>query len=315
MKKPEKAPPSWRARVEAYISYRRGLGYGLTRVEMHLNTFARFAEDSGQQRLTLPLCLGWASTAKSQHAKMRRLTWLRGFAQYWRLFDENTEIPPRGLIECRRRRSIPHIFTEDELVTLLDAAERLLPDKTLRSATCRAVFGLLAASGLRPSEAIDLTDSDIDFEAAALFVREGKFRKDRVVPLHPSVIEELRRYRQLRDRSIEHRLVPHFFVFDGNRRSALRILNEVLYTACSNLGWHPRGDYPRHRLYDFRHSFIVRSALAIHKEGAEIDRNILSLSTYVGHANIADTYWYFTAIPELMEIAVQRFQHYVKGGK
>lgn len=315
MKTLKKAPASWRERIKAYITYRRCLGYSLARVEMHLTTFARFAEETGQQHLTLPLCISWASLAKSQHAKMRRMTWLRGFAKYWQLYDEDTEIPPLGLFECRLKRSIPHIYTEEELVVLLKAAGRLLPNNRLCSATCRMVFGLLAATGLRPSEALDLTDSDVDFEAASLFVREGKFKKERVVPLHPSVNEELRRYRKLRNRSIRNQLATHFFVFDGNRRSAQRILNEVLRTICTDLGWHPRGDYPRHRLYDFRHSFIVRSALAIYKKGADIDRSILALSTYVGHSNITDTYWYFTAIPELMEMAAKRFQHYIKGDK
>jgi integrase len=282
---------------------------------MHLTTFARFAEAEGQQKLTLSLCMSWSSLAKSQHARMRRMIYLRGFAKYLQLFEKGTEVPPLGLFEGRLRRSIPHIYSEQELATLLEESRNLFPKNRLRSATCKTALGLLAATGLRPSEAINLSDTDFDFEGACLFIREGKFRSERAVLLHPSVNKELQSYRKLRNR-ISKQPSSHFFAFDGkNSRSALRILNGALQTICKQQGWHPRGDYPRHRLYDFRHSFVVRSALAIYKKGEEIDRSVLAISTYVGHSNIADTYWYFTAIPELMEIAVQRFQRFADGGK
>lgn len=227
--------------------------------------------------------------------------------------DPTTEIPPRGLFGPAHRRLVPHIYTEAELSALLEAANGLAPERGLRPATCRCVFGLLAACGLRISEALALTCADVDLVAGVLCIREAKFHQQRLVPLHPSVTKALSTYASWRDRLVPRPTCDRFFLRDDGRAANQSGILYALQTLCEQQGWQPRGDYPHHRLHDLRHTFIVRSTLRFYEQGVDLDRAILALSTYVGHAKVSDTYWYFTGIPELMAIAAERFRCYTQG--
>ncbi len=307
---------TWMARVEAYLAYRRCHGYKLTIDETQLQSFARFADRAGaEDHLTLSLAISWARTSRSPtpFTLARRIEILRGFARFCLRDDPATEILPRGLFGPTHRRLIPHIYTEGELSRLLEAANGLAPQQGLRPITCRCVFGLLAASGLRISEALSLTHEDIDFRASIIRIREAKFHKQRLVPLHSSVMESLIEYDQQRTRLIPKPLCDRFFLRDNGQAANRAGILYALQGLCQQLGWRPRGDYTHHRLHDFRHTFIVRSVLRSYEQGADIDRAVLALSTYVGHANVSDTYWYFTGIPELMAIATKRFEQYAQG--
>lgn len=310
------ASVSWQSRAEAYLVYRRSLGFKLTIVETQLKAFARFADEiGGQDRLTMALAEQWActSTRQSPLTWARRIEVLRCFARFCLRFEPATEIPPRELFGPAHRRLVPHIYTEDELVALLEAADHLSPPNGLRPATCRTVFGLLAASGLRISEALALTRTDVDLDAGVLCIHEAKFNKRRLVPLHPSTVKSLRAYAKLRDQKEMCPASEHFFLRDDGQPANQPGLLYALQALCRQLGWRPRGDHAHHRLHDFRHTFIVRSILRFYQQGIDVDRAVLALSTYVGHAKVSDTYWYITGIPELMAIAAERFHRYAKG--
>jgi integrase/recombinase XerD len=304
---------SWTRRVEAYVAYRRDLGFALKIDEKILLQFARFAEKMGHKdRLNVALATQWARISKSQAPITwgRRLDVLRGFAKYCQRFEADTEVPPQNLFGPTHRRLVPHIYTDAEILALLAAADNLLPINGLRPATCRTIFGLLASSGLRISEAVGLTRADVDLSAGVLTIREAKFHKSRLVPLHTTVTAALRSYAQLRDRIVSKPNSEHFFLLDNGKPANQRTILYALHQLCKKLGWQPRGDYSHHRLHDLRHTFIVRSTLGFYQQGIDIDRAVLALSTYVGHAKVADTYWYFTGIPELMDIAAERFHQY-----
>lgn len=306
---------NWMSRVDAYLDYRRSHGYKLTIDGSQLQSFARFADQAqAQEHLTVALATAWARTSKSQNAFTfaRRLETLRGFARFCQREDPQTEIPPRGLLGSAHRRLVPHIYTEDELRQLLDTARVLEPRNGLRAASCWCIFGLLAASGLRISEALALTHKDIDLKAGTLHIQEAKFNKQRIVPLHSSVVEALVEYNQRRNRLTQRPICDKFFLRDDGKGVNQRGVRYALQCLCKQLGWQPRGDYPHHRLHDFRHTFIVHSVLNAYRQGSDIDRAVLALSNYVGHAKVSDTYWYFTGIPELMVIAAQRFEHYAQ---
>ena len=188
---------SWMARVEAYLAYRRCHGFELTIDATQLQSFARFADGIATDgHLTVPLAVAWAQTSqrKTSFTWARRIEILRGFACFCQREDPATEVPPRSLFGSSHRRLVPHIYTEAELCTLLDATRGLAPTEGLRPATCRCVFGLLAATGLRIGEALCLTAPDVDLERGVLHVREAKFHQQRLVPLHPSVTGSLRVY-------------------------------------------------------------------------------------------------------------------------
>lgn len=309
------APAPWKARVAAYLAHRRAHGFELAFADGQLQAFARFADVQGPApHLIVALAAAWARTARRPHPLTwaRRIEVLRGFAQYWRRWDPATEIPPRNLFGPAHRRLVPHIFTEAELIALLQATATLTPRGGLRPATCRCVFGLLAASGLRISEALALTTRDVDLTAGVLSIRAGKFQKPRLVPLHPSTTAALVVYARQRDTFRPQPVCDRFFVRDDGRPADALALRYAMQVLCRRLGWGVRGDYPYHRLHDHRHTFIVRSLLRGYERGVAIDHAVLALSTYVGHARITDTYWYLTGIPELMSLAGERFRRYAE---
>lgn len=310
------APVSWATRIETYLAYRRRHGFKLSIDATQLQSFARFADRCGTaDHLTVALAIAWARSSQRPNPLTwaRRIDVLRGFARFCLRDDPATEMPPRGLFGPAHRRLVPHIYTEAELITLLEAANGLAPEHGLRPATCRCVFGLLAASGLRISEALALTRDDADLKAGVIRIREAKFHRQRMVPLHPSVTVSLSAYAEWRDQCVPRPACDRFFLRDDGHAANQSGIRYALQTLCQQLGWQPRGDYPHHRLHDLRHTYIVRSALRFYEQGIDVDRAVLALSTYVGHAKVSDTYWYFTGIPELMAIAAERFHRYTQG--
>lgn len=306
---------TWAARVEAYLAYRRSFGFQLTFDGGQLESFADFADQRGAERITLELAAGWARA--SRHPRpiswARRIEVLRGFAAFCLRTDADTVVPPRKLFGPAHRRLVPHIYTDEELRTLLDATERLGPPGSLRPATCRTILGLLATAGLRISEALKLTPADVDLQAGVLDIRDTKCHQRRFVPLHGSVSAHLQAYAQLRDRLVPNPCCDRFFLRNDGRPVGQRSMLYALHSLCNELGWTVRGDHAHHRLHDLRHTFIVRSALRQYEQGGDIEPGLPALSIYVGHAKVIDTYWYLTGIPELMAIAAERFQLYAEG--
>jgi integrase/recombinase XerD len=303
---------SWGDRVQAYLSYRRGLGFSLTAESLYLPQFARFAEQQHASRLTTQLAMDWACSSMSQTAITRsnRITRLRDFARYCQKFDPGGEIPPVGLFGRTRRRLVPHIYTDQELAELLDATSKLRPRDGLRPLTYRTIYGLLASCGLRIGEAIRLARTDVDLDSGVLSISGTKRHKSRFVPLHSSAVRALETYAYQRDRTVPSPQSRHFFLLDNGQSPTRRRVCCALHRLADELGWKPRGDYPKHRVQDFRHTFIVRNVLRAFEAGLDADRVVLALSTYVGHNHVADTYWYVTGIPELMAVAGERFQNY-----
>jgi integrase/recombinase XerD len=305
-------PVSWGDRVTAYLLYRRSLGFSLMPESSYLPQFARFAEQKHAPRLTVQLAIDWACTSKCQTpiTRAHRIIRLRGFAKYCQRFDSDGEIPPIGLFGRTRRRLVPHIYTEQELTELLDATSKLRPTDGLRPLTYRTIYGLLASCGLRIGEAIRLTRTDVDLDCGVLAISDTKRHKSRFVPLHSSVVRALETYADQRDRRVPLPQSNHFFLVDDGKPPTRARICCALHGLAGELGWKARGDYPQHRLQDFRHTFVVRNLLRAFEAGLDADRVVLALSIYVGHNHVADTYWYVTGVPELMEIAGERFQNY-----
>ena len=195
-------------------------------------------------------------------------------------------MPDESIFGPVDQRLAPHIYSEQEIVDLLRAARQLGPD--LRGAGYEALFGLLASTGLRVSEAIHLCNGDVDLKSGMLTVRRTKFAKSRQVPLHPSTVQALLRYRRLRASYIERSPEGPFFVGTRGTRlgQRLQITNVDLIFADlrKQLGWVNRGAHHAPRIHDLRHTFVVRRVMLWHKQGINVDQAMLSLSTYVGHA-------------------------------
>lgn len=304
-------------RVTAYLSFRRRLGYALRIEGGELMRFAKYADEHGHQgALTAILALGWATLPReaSPLYRARRLEIVRCFAKHQSAIEPATEVPPPGLLGSAHRRTTPHIYSKAEVNALLAAAAALPPGTGLRPHTYSALFGLLACSGLRISEALRITHADVDLEHGVLVVRQTKYRKSRLVPLHPSAIEALHHYTKRRDRRPGAATAPSFFVSDAGRPLAYSTVRTTFRKLSRRLGWRGRGTAKEPRIHDLRHSFACGRLLQWHEEGVDIDQRVAALSTYLGHAKVSDTYWYLTATPELMAVAAARFERFVEGG-
>ncbi len=305
-----------------YLEERRQLGYGSRTTGYALRSFARYVDDLGHEGpLTVEIMATWARRAKVNNVTpatwARRLKKLRPFARWLQQFDPRTEVPEDSIFGRVGQRLAPHIYSEQEIVDLLAAARRLRPD--LRGATYEALFGSLASTGLRVSEAAHLLDADVDLKSGMLTVHQTKFAKSRQVPLHSSTVEALRRYRELRNLHIAVTEETPFFVSTrGQRRGcalSLRQVNRVFQHLRDQLGWVNRGAHADPRIHDLRHTFIVRRVLLWHAQDVDIDQAMLSLSTYVGHAKVTNTYWYLTGVPELMALAADKFESLKSGSE
>ena len=238
---------------------------------------------------------------------------MRPFLRWLQQFEPRTEVPDDAVFGGIGGRTAPHIYSEQEIADLLAAARHIGPCR-LRGATYEALFGLLASTGLRVSEAVRLLDRDVDLKDGILTVRRTKFAKSRQVPMHPSTTQALRRYHRLRDPQVEMTEDMPFFVgWRGRRRGLMlgqRQVDRVFMQLRLQLGWPNRGTHHAPRVHDLRHTFVVRRMLAWHADGTDIDQAMLGLSTYVGHAMVTNTYWYLSAVPELMALAAKRFESY-----
>jgi integrase/recombinase XerC len=312
------ADTTMQAAVQAYLRQRRQLGFALKSPGTELLRFARFADTRGHQgALTQELQLEWARShvrRTSTVTAARRIEIVRPFAAYYRQFEVDTEVPASGILGRGHTRLAPHIYTDEEIGELLEHAGRLTPDGGLRPLMYRTLFGLIAATGLRLSEALNLLIADVDFIGATLTVRQTKFHKSRCVPLHVSVVQALSAYRQERDRSADPSASAAFFVSRTGGVLPVRTVENVFERMRAHLAWQARGDHAAPRIQDLRHTFAVRRLQRWHETGVSIDHAMFWLCTYLGHAKISDTYWYLTGVPELMDIVGAKFEQFALQG-
>jgi integrase len=297
------------AKVEAYLSFRRSLGFQLRVEGVLLRQFAAFADAAGHDGpLTTELALRWARATVSSDRLYgaRRLEVVRCFARHLTAIEPGTEIPLRGLLGSAHRRNQPYIFSNAELAALLSAAGRLEPSG-LRPQTYCTLLGLLAAAGLRIAEALGLTRPDADLERGRLTIRETKFRKTRLVPLHPSATAALRVYAAIRDRVVKKPPSDRFFMNNRGLGLPYSTVRTVFSKLCTGLGMVGTGRRRPH-LHDLRHTFACRRVETWAEAGIDLAHAITSLSVYLGHGKVTDTYWYLTATPDLLARAATRFE-------
>jgi integrase len=304
--------------VEDYLAVRREMGFALDIAGYRLLAFGRFADQAGHSgSVTFELAVRWAQAlpCRSRLTSAWRLQTLRPFLKYRSQFDPGTAIVPRGFFGSTHRRLVPHIYTEQEIVALLQATDHLVPTKGLRPATYRTLFGLLASTGLRISEALHLRPQEVDFAHGILTVSQTKFRKSRLVPLHPTTVAALKQYADFQKRKFGEHGTETFFVSDRCKPLPYPTVCNTFVYLRRNLAWIGRGGYALPRIHDIRHTFITRSLLDSYHRNQSPDHVVDTLSTYVGHAKVTDTYWYVSATPEIMAVAASRFEGFIDGGR
>ena len=308
-------PPNWPVLVEDYLVLRRDQGFAMEQMGWFLRDFARYAERTEHRGpLTVELAVRWAlSSGRGDPARAERRLWaVRQFARHRAAFDPATEVALPGLLGRTARRQPPHIYNDAELSALLRECSRLQPRDGLRPLTYVVFFSLLASTGLRLSEACRLDRRDVDLSKGLLTIRASKFRKSRLVPLHPTSVQGLTDYTARRD---AFQLAPRSeFFFRTDQAPALKrsTIEATFRRVRQRLGWTADGRARRPRIHDLRHTFAVRRLLHWNEEGVDLDRKILALATYLGHAQVSYTYWYLSAVPELMAVTAQRFEHFAQ---
>jgi integrase len=297
-----------RQAVDEYLALRQAMGFKLHEESRLLPRFIDFLEDHGEAFITTDLAVRWATQCRAaQPAEWaRRLRFVRVFARYRNATDSRTQIPPTGLLPYRARRAEPYIYNDNEITRLLQAAGQLGSPMGLRAHTYVTALGLLAVTGMRISELVNLDNEDVDLAHGQLTVRDAKFGKSRWLPLHPTTQQALQQYVKRRDQHYPTPCSSGFFVSEqGTRLTSCRV-RATFVQLSRQIGLRGPTDSHGPRLHDFRHRFAVQALLRWYQEGADVEQHLPELSTYLGHVKVSDTYWYLSATPELLQLALQR---------
>jgi integrase len=292
--------------VEDYLTVRRTLGYKVVDHGVLLPDFVAYLEAAGASTVTTELAVAWATQPTDTTPVWwgRRLAAVRGFARHLKAFDPDTEIPSPDLLPYRCRRVHPYLYSEADIAALMAAARALR--SPLRAATYETLIGLIATTGMRSGEAVRLDRDDIDWDEGILTVWNSKFHKSRALPVHTSTLAVLERYDRIRDECVARPKDPSFFVStvgtrlnnddDKTFRGLVRHVGLV-----SAAGRRPR-------LHDLRHTFAVRTLVGWYRAGVDVEAHMPLLSTYLGHSNPENTFWYLSAVPELLFLASERLE-------
>ncbi len=303
-----------REALEEYLKVRRMFGFKLTAGSL-LQGFVAYTENEDASYITRELAVRWSTQPKNcqpgQWAK--RLSIVRSFARYVSATDPRTEIPPETLLPHRFPRKNPYLYTDEEIARLIEAAKKLPSSLGLRAATYATLFGLLAVTGMRMSEPIALDRDNVDLTRGILTVRRTKFGKSRIIPIHASTLEELQHYAELRDRLCPRAQTRSFFISERGTRLAGRTVRRTFVHLSREIGLRGPDASRGPRLHDLRHGFAVETLIRWYRAGVDVEQHLPELSTYLGHAGVACTYWYITAVPELLQLATLRLEE--KGGK
>jgi integrase len=297
-----------------YLAVRRALGYKLARTEKLLCQFLAYLHEQGQTRVTTEHALTWATLASGGDAwRAMRLGVVRGFAAYLHSIDPMHEVIAAGLLPDPPHRATPYLYTDEQVTALMNAAGTLRT--THAAATYRTLIGLLAATGMRIGEASGLDCEDFDAAAGTLLIRGAKFGKSRRLPLHESTAGALARYLNRTDRPRSAAGTKAVFVSVRGARLGTHTAQGTFQELVRRAGIKPRSAACSPCLHALRHSFAVNTILDAYRTGIDAGPRLALLSTYMGHVDPANTYWYLQAAPELMALAGERLERHLQGGR
>lgn len=296
--------------IDTWLATRRASGFALEGYEWQLHQFAEFAAARGDDHIRAETAVAWALQKATPGQRRRHYQRIVQLAGYLHAEDPRHEIPPSHHFPGRRQRPVPYIYTPDEARRLVETAARLGPAGSSRPRTVGTVVALLFATGLRISEALGLRMADVTPDG--LVIRNAKFAKTRLVPLHPSAQNGFEQYLRYRREMIEKD--DHVFLNLQGTRLSYRAFRKAWLAVLAGADLLPRSDGRRPRVHDVRHTFAVHTLESAPDQRDRIAKHMLAVSTYLGHSRVADTYWYFQATPKLMgQIADTCQRHFEKG--
>lgn len=296
--------------IDRYVALRQALGYRLRKNARHLHAFARFADAKGDTHIRTSTAVAWATDAPSPSARHIRLRDVVHLARFLHAEDAAHEVPPANLFPASKVRPLPYIYAPEEVAQIVAAAGRLRRTYPLRREVYTTLFGLIAATGLRVSEALDLRFDDLQ-PNGVLLIRRTKFGKSRLVPLHPTVAEALDCYLDRRRKLAVTN--DHVFLSASDQRIGASMVNYTFRRVVQLAGVATERTRPC-RIHDLRHTFATRSLEQCSTRREAVSRHCVSLATYLGHTDIVHTYWYLEATPELMTDIATAAEALMAGG-
>lgn len=298
--------------VAEYLELRRALGFRLQKDERLLGDFAGFMELRRATHITAKLAVQWARQPSSTDANYLagRLRAVRSFARYRILSDPRTEIPATDLLARRRITFQPYIFSAEEIRRILAGSLWRRGGATRFYCLGRyTIYGLISVTGMRVGEVLRLDLDDVDLDQGVITIRNTKFGKSRLAPVHETTRVALQRYRDERDAFVGGMIVKPFFISAHCRRIRHSALDRAFRRLTRRLGLRGASDPTGPRLHDLRHTMAVEVLRRCYSTGADPERRLPALSTYLGHTHLTYTYWYLHQNPGLMAEAVERLQH------
>ena len=305
-----------RQAVQEYLTLRRSLGFKLSKTGKLLPAFVKFMEQHRASHITNKLALAWAQQPSTVQPTewAYRLSVVRSFARHRSATDPRTQIPPDGLLPYRPKRARPYLYSTKEIQGLLRAALSLPARGSLRPWTYHCLFGLLSVTGLRLGEALNLELRDVDLKTGVLTIRNAKFGKTRLIPIHPSTCRALADYLARRNRQWARRSVsPYLIVSNWGNRLDRGEIHRTFYALSRRIGLRGPSDSHGPRLHDMRHCFAAMTLLRWYRSGKDVEQKLPYLSAYLGHVRVRDTYWYLSAWPALMREAMSRLERCWEG--
>lgn len=309
------------SRLDVYLKLRRSLGYKTAVQEHALRDFLDYLANHGQQEpIRAETAVDWARQASERCYRTGpaiRLRLVRGFLVHLKAFEPETEVPPPGLVaEPRRPRA--HLYSPEQVIRLMEADGWFWEPGSFRQKTYCTVVGMLASTGLRVGEALRLTLAQVhlDHDPPYLEIRDTKFHKSRLVPLHPTAAAKLQEYRSERKQHVHAKVAATFFINDHGRPLLYGRVRKAILQAQRHAGI-VKEEGPGHQgpvLHALRHSFAVGRLLAWYRAGTDVRAQLPNLSVYLGHLGMVETYRYLSATPELLTVAGEMFGRYADAG-
>lgn len=289
-----------------YLRTRRALGFKSKREGELLAQFVAFLDERRASLVTSAAAVAWAAQPRDASPGwwITRLVIVRGFAKYLQTIEPRTQVPSFDHFSHHRARSAPYVYLPADITALLSATDTLR--SAVKTATYKTLLGLLAVTGMRVGEAVALDDRDVDHRRATLVIRNTKFGKSREVPLHATTIGALERYRRDRDRLVARQSSASFFLSTAGKRLIYNNVHEAFLKLVYVAGLGQRR--PRPTIHDLRHTFAIQTVLGWYRNGVDVEARLPLLSTYLGHVSPVSTYWYLSAVPELLEAATIRLE-------
>lgn len=292
--------------LDEYLAMRHALGFKLKEQGRLMRRYVAYLDRLGATVITIGSALEWATQPADADSGYwaARLGAVRVFARHMTGLDSATEVPPTELLRARHPRATPFLYSSAEIAALMAAADRIRTP--LLAATYRTLIGLLAVTGMRVGEVINLDRDHIDRDEGVIVVRDGKFGKSREVALHPSTVVALEDYARLRDQTCPQPNTRAWFIASTGTRLIYQNVHHRFHELTQSAGLASRSIKCRPRIHDLRHTFAVNTLLGWYQAGDDVQTRLPLLSTYLGHVHPGCTYWYLSAAPELMHLVAER---------